>query len=137
MKKLSLKDVLDQEADKFIKNSKQRVPEILESALLSLLGLEKRYDNKYEIDHCNNRNSVLIDAFKRLATKEAEKLAKSYKPSKADEANFLVAFEKEYRNQMSYVIRDMARDKVKADVENAVSKIKIDIEAMLSESINK
>ena len=137
MKQNKLQKILEQEAEKFIKESKNRIPKILENATLSLLGLEKNYQGNYEIDHCNGRNSVLIDAFKRLATTEAEKIAKSYRPSATDIAGFVAAFEREYKSQMNYIIRDLARERAKKDVAAEVEKLTLDIKKMIEESNDK
>ncbi len=131
--KSKLEAVLEKEAMVFIKESKNRIPKILEGATLSLLGLEKKYNGEYEIDHCNGRNSVLIDAFKKIASEEAVKIAKSYKPSPTDIAGFMVAFEREYKSQITYIIRDLAREKAKQDVSKEIEKITLDIQSMIAD----
>ena len=116
-----------------LKKTKEKVSKYMESAMLSLLGFEKRgYDN-VEIDHCNGRNSVLIDAFRELAIDEARKLASGWKPTKEDWNLYKNTFEKEIRSQFNYVIRDMAKQKA-IDIANKVLEdVKVDVDSLLNE----
>lgn len=135
VKKKKIESIVNEEINAFIRNARPQIKKILESSLLSLMGLEKNYQSNYEIDHCNGRNSVLIDAFRSLAVEEAKKMAKSYQPTKEDVLGFKTAFEREYKNQVSYVIRDAATNRAKKDVDSYISEIKIDIEKMIEEKI--
>lgn len=139
--KKTLKKVLEEEALKVvtdkIKTYRVDVKKQIESALLSLIGLEnKTYGgNHLEIDHCNGRNSVLIDAFRNIAIGEAEKMARSYKPTKEDIAGFQEAFAKEYRSQISYKIRDAARAKAEIDFREFATKQNVNIEKIVTEAL--
>jgi hypothetical protein len=66
-----------------------------------------------------------LDAFINLAMKEANKIASSYKPSKEDVVGFKNAFEKEYKSQISYAIRDIVKRRVEADVKDELDKIRM------------
>jgi len=136
-KKTNIQKLLEAEATKFIEESTKKIPKILEDATLSLLWLERDFHRWYEIDHCNWRNSVLIDAFRRIAQKEAEKIASTYKPSKEDIASFQEAFAKEYKIQMSYCIRDLAKTKAIADAKIEIDKVFIDAKAIIEEVTSK
>ena len=143
MKKKTLKQVLEETAlevvtDK-IKDYRKEVNNQINSALLSIIGLEKRGNNSttFEIDHCNGRNSVLIDAFRNIAKDEAEKIARTYKPSKEDLVGFREAFAKEYRNQIMYSIRDMAKSKASADFREFADSQKIDVSKIVEEALSR
>lgn len=137
MKKLSTQQILKNEMENYIKEFQPRVKDILEKATLSLLGLEKRGYSEFEIDHCNGRNSVLIDAFKKMAEAEATKIASTYKPTKEDIVNFKSAFEREYKNQMSYAIRDIVKEKVREDITKEMEKISINVNDILLDIFKK
>ena len=128
-------NLLEKEIEKYIKEVKPKINSIMESSVLSLIGLEKRYGENYEIDHCNSRNSVLIDAFKSIAVNEAKRLASTYKPTKEDVINFKEAFKKEYKNQMNYVLRDKAKKKVDGDLNRILETIKIDIDDIIQDKL--
>lgn len=135
--KKTTRQLLEAEVIKYVSDIKPKMKDILQKSVLSLIGLEKRYSNDYEIDHCNGRNSVLIDAFRQIAIDEAKKLASSYKPTKEDIVNFKSAMEKEYKSQMSYAIRDNIASKVKKDMESLIEDMKIDIEDLVAEVMER
>lgn len=114
-----------------LKEARPRVKKYLESALLSLIGLEKRYGSDFEIDHCNSRNSVLIDAFRELAIDEAKKMASEYKPNKDQLSAYKKTFESEIRDQFSYVIRDLAKQKAAEIASKIVQDIRVDVDDIL------
>lgn len=140
--KKTLKELLETTAMEVvtekIKNYRTEVSKQIDEALLSIIGLESKGWNggKFEIDHCNGRNSVLIDAFRNIAKAEAEKIARSYKPSKEDLAGFQEAFATEYRNQIRYSLRDMAKAKAQADFRDFADKQKIDIQKIVTEALD-
>ena len=105
--------------------------------MLSLLGLEKRSNYDYEIDHCNSRNSVLIDAFRSMAIDEAKKIASRYKPSKAELSIYEAAFKKEVNNQFGYAIHDVAKTKAQELATEAGEKIKVNVDKILDEEFKK
>ena len=136
-KNITLEKIVKEEATLFIKDARKKISSQLEAALLSIIGLEKKnYGiHGYEIDHCNNRNSVLIDAFKTYAKEEAEKIAKSYKPTKEDIGTFRNAFEKEFRSQMNYIVLDLAKQKAIQIGNSIIEEIKIDVDEIINNSI--
>jgi len=135
--KKTTKELLQAEVVKYVSEIKPKMKDILQNSVLSLIGLEKSYPNGYEIDHCNGRNSVLIDAFRQIAIDEAKKLANSYKPTEEDIVNFKSAMEREYKNQLNYAIRDIIKLKVQKDVQCLVDDMKIEVEDLVAEVINK
>lgn len=137
MKKTEYKSSVEKIVRDELKNTRKKVRSYIESALLSIIGLEKRYSNKYEIDHCNSRNSVLIDAFQKIAKDEAEKLAKTYKPTNEDIASFKEAFATEYRRQVKYQLDDIAKQRAQKYLEEQFSKVKIDVDKILKEEIGE
>lgn len=128
-----LKKIMEQETKKFIGDARKKVQQLLQESMLSLLGLEKRYGNNATIDHCNNRNSVLISAFSTYAREEAEKVARSYKPSKEDITGFAAAFEKEFKSAMSYAVRDLAKERAKQEAERIIKDMKIETDKIFDE----
>ena len=136
MKKIT-KELLQKEVVNYLTTFKPKIKDILEKSVLSLIGLEKRYDNNYEIDHCNGRNSVLIDAFRQIAKDEAKKIVNSYKPTKEDIVNFKSAVEKEYESQFNYAIRDIIKIRVNKEMETLLDSMKIDIEDLVNEVMSK
>jgi hypothetical protein len=132
-----LKNQVQELTKKELVNAKANIKKYLEGALLSLLGLEKRYSNEYEIDHCNGRNSVLIDSFRELAISEARKIASEYKPSKEDLSVYKVAFERELKNQFSYCIRDIAKAKAVELARDVMATVKIDVDEILEKEFGE
>jgi len=110
-----------------IKNIPSEVKRMINGALLSILGLEHRYSDKYEIDHCNGRNSILIDTIRNMAQKEAESLVKktNYKPS--DLALFQNAFKKEYESHLNYELKKLAENLAREEANNIMKKLSKDI----------
>jgi hypothetical protein len=106
------------EAEKIIPTIPSMVHRYIEAALLSLLGLENRsFSQRMEIDHCNGRNSVLIDAFRKIAIGEAEKIARAYKPSPQDAVAFKTAFAEEYGERLRRAMSDIACNRARAEAE--------------------
>ena len=137
----TLKTILEETAlevvTEKIKTYRADVNSQIEDALLSIIGLEKRHNSSMEIDHCNGRNSVLIDAFRNIAKDEAEKIARNFKPSKEDFAGFKEAFASEYRSQIRYSIRDLAKSKAHSDFKDFADNEKIDISKIVKEALEK
>lgn len=130
-----LRKVVEEEATKYIKDARKTIQQKLNSATMSLLGLSNGYSSRVEIDHCNGRNSVLIDAFRKLAQEEAEKLARTYKPSAEDIIGFQAAFEREFKSQFSYVVRDLAKKKAQEEAQKAVQLINLDVQKLVDDSL--
>lgn len=107
------------------------VDRALENSILSLIGLEKGHRGEYEIDHCNGRNSVLIDAFRDRAEGHAKKLASSLKLDANEMKAYRLAFRNEYSSQIHRAIKKAAADRAENDAEEFVSKIKVDINKYL------
>lgn len=122
-----LKNVIEQEAKTYIANAREQIRKALESATLSLLGLERSTHRGYEIDHCNGRNSVLIDAFRAVALEEATKIAMNYKPSDEDLVGYRAAFEKEMRERMRWALQDLARAKAKMIADEVTETVKLNV----------
>lgn len=112
-----LESILKEKMSAYVKELPKKIEGLMEASLLSLLGLEKRGYN-YEIDHCNGRNSVLIDAIRELAKDEVTKMVKgNIKIDKVQTSLFQAAFMKEFNNQVSYAVRAMAEREAKSFVE--------------------
>lgn len=112
---------------------KANVSTYLEKSILSLMGIERKYSNGYEIDHCNGRNSVLIDAFRELAIEEARKIASAYKPTKEELSVFEEAFKKELKRQFEYALRKSAEAKANQLVAEISERVTIDTKEILVE----
>lgn len=134
-RKVQFKEELEKLTKAELKQTRSRVSKYLESATLSILGLEKKYNGDFEIDHCNGRNSVLIDAFRDLAKTEANRIAQNYKPNKEELAVFEEAFKRELRSQFGYIIRDVAKGRAQQLANEVMSKIKIDVDKILAEEL--
>jgi hypothetical protein len=63
--KAHIEKLVDIEIAKFISNIPQTVNTILTKSILSLLGLTVKFNNEYEVDHCNGRRSSIINAVER------------------------------------------------------------------------
>jgi hypothetical protein len=135
-RKKTYKENLEELTKNELKQIRGRIKHYIENATLNLIGLEKR-GSDYEIDHCNGRSSVLTEAFRKIASEEAEKIARTYKPTKEDIIGFQSSFAKEFKNQISYVIRDEARIKAVEMAKEMFSKTKIDIDKILSTEIGE
>jgi len=130
-----LRAIVEAEATKKIADAPMLINSLIQRSLLSLLGLEDNGHRGVEIDHCNSRNSVLIDAFRNHAKAEAEKIAKNYKPSKDSIARYQDAFEKEFNNRLFDEIRTAAREQAKTEAARLVETIKIDVTKILAEQL--
>lgn len=64
----------DAEIAKFIADIPAVIRKILEGAIASLLGLSNRFGDKWEVDHCNGRRSVIIDIVERKCKESIEEL---------------------------------------------------------------
>lgn len=127
--------LVEAEAAKHIQNAPKVISDMIQKSLLSLLGLEANYHRGYEIDHCNNRNSVLIDAFRNQAIAEAERIAKGFKPSKEELASWHGAFNKEFSSQMYRSIKEAAEARAKEVAASLVANIQVDIDSVLEGKI--
>ena len=108
-----------------------KVNKYIESALLSIIGLSKDYSGRCEVDHCNGRSSVLVDAFRDMAKTEAERIARNYKPDKAEMESFKTAFKREFTSQFSYLSRDIARNKAQEIVKEISHSLEVDIDELM------
>jgi hypothetical protein len=133
--KSKYKSIIEEEVAIQLKDVRSKVRKLIEGSLLSLLGLQKDYQGRTEIDHCNGRNSVLIDVFRQIAVDEVTKIANGYKPNKEELDVFRAEFKREIKNQMSYKIRDAAQEKAGILVRNIMEDIKIDVDKILEEKI--
>ena len=122
-----------------LKKARANISRYMEGALLSLIGLEKKgwgnNNPEFEVDHCNGRNSVIIDAFREIAIDEARKIASGYKPTGKELDIYRQAFIKEVKNQFSYAMRDAAIAKAKELANQAAEKIQINIDELLEEEL--
>lgn len=130
-----IRNIIEREAAQHIKDAPTLIRKMIEGSLLSLLGLEKKYNNNYEIDHCNNRNSVLIDAFRNQAIAESERIARGFKPTKEQLANYELAFKKEFEAQLFYAIKKAATARAQLEADALIATIDAEVKAALSEKL--
>lgn len=69
-----IEKIADAEIAKFITDIPAIIRRILEGAIASLLGLSNRFGDKWEVDHCNGRRSVIIDIVERKCKESIEEL---------------------------------------------------------------
>lgn len=132
-----LQTVIADEAAKYLKDVRTTIRSALELSTLSLLGIEKRHGNSYEIDHCNGRASVLIDAFRAVAIEEAKKIAKNYVPSSAEVVGFASMFQKEFNRHFNESLQYMAREKAKVEASKIINSIELDVSHFMGTEIKK
>mgnify|MGYP001607151941 CR=1 FL=1 len=120
---------------KEVKNVRQNLNKYIQNALLSIVGLETKYNGDMEIDHCNGRNSLLIDAFRNLAQDEAKKIAKTYKLSDEEKSTFTQAFKREISSQMGYALRDVARTFVEERAKVLLKEMETEIDEEIKEQL--
>lgn len=123
---------IESEAAKYVGDVDRIIRRQLEAATLSLMGIEKRGSHA-EIDHCNGRNSVLIDAFRDQAMSEAKRIARTVKISPEERSLFKASFEREYNKQVHSAVMAAARERAKADAEELVKSISMDITKFIEE----
>ena len=121
--KKEIKDQISKSAKSWFDNIDGAIKQKLESALLSLLGLENGHSGHYEIDHCNGRNSVFLDILRDKAKVQAEKLVEKVKLLDADIDLYKDAFKREFKQQMSYKISELARDAAKEKAKEITDKL--------------
>ena len=131
--KKQYKNIIEENVKKELKDIEKKIHIYIEKSVLSLIGLEQEYYGRYEIDHCNGRNSVLIDVFRRIAIGEAEKIAKNYKPTKEDLLNYDKSFKDEMKSKMKTALANLAETKAQELTKEMFDKIKIDIDKLLEE----
>jgi hypothetical protein len=130
-----LREIVEKKAVEQIANAPKLIDSLIQRSLLSLLGLEARGYGDIQIDHCNGRNSVLIDAFRSQAEESAKKIAAGYKPTKEELASFDAAFKKEFSRQMSRAIDAEAHARAQTEAKAFIEKITVDVGAILAEKI--
>lgn len=123
-----IKNKIETNAKKYLENIDQLIDRSIEDAILSLIGLERSSfgSSRYEIDHCNGRNSVLIDAFRNKAIKQAEKLASQLKLDANEMKQYRIAFRTEYSKHIREKIRKAAQERAENDAKALIAKIKTD-----------
>lgn len=128
-----------QETEKSLEDMPQKIHTYVEDAVLSLIGISRSTwgGSHPEIDHCNGRNSVLIDAFRNLAQAEAEKIASSYRMSKEDISLFEQTFKNEFKNQFRYAIQNLAKEKAQQLAVQTLEKLKLDVNKIINEKVVK
>lgn len=124
----ALESLVRDEAAAFLKDARTHIRKNIEQATLSLLGLEKRGLNNVEIDHCNGRNSALIDAFRNVATEEATKIATNYRPDPSEIVGYANTFRQEMRRHLTEQLRAAAIAQAKKEAEAIVASIKVSVD---------
>lgn len=130
-------DQILKETETALSDMPKKIHTYVEDAVLSLIGISKSSwgGSHPEIDHCNGRNSVLIDAFRNLAQKEAERIAGSYKMSKEDVSLFETTFKNEFKNQFRYAVSNLAKEKANELARETLEKLKLDVNKIINEKI--
>lgn len=129
-----LKLIIEKECKIHIKDARIRIRKALEEASLSLMGLTSDYHNSghmYQVDHCNGRNSVLIDAFREVALEEAKKIAINYKPSSEEIVKASKSFSNKFDTSFRESIKQLAIKRGKEEAEKVISVINIDTKEIL------
>lgn len=124
----ALEALIHDEAATYLKDARTHIRKNIEQATLSLLGLEKRGWDAMEIDHCNGRNSVLIDAFRNVAIEEATKIATNYRPDPAEIVGYANTFRQEMRRHLTEQLRAAAIAQAKKEAEAIVAGIKVSVD---------
>lgn len=109
----------------------RKIEMLIESSILSLIGIEKNGHQGHSIDHCNGRNSVLIDAFRNLAVKKAEKMARELKLDSGNMGIYKSAFEREYSSHINREIKNLAAQRAKDDAKAFLSDLETNVEDFL------
>lgn len=126
----NLKEIIEEECAKHVKDVRSQIRNLLKRATLSLVGLND-CGRDVQIDHCNGRNSVLIDAFRQCAIEEATKIAKNFKPTSESIVGFATVFQREFDSALRKEITKQACAKAKVEAEKVVGAIKIDVENVI------
>ena len=120
-----IKEIGDKILEQEMKNLPDRIRRVIEGAISSLLGLEKKYDGKYEVDHCNSRWNLFSEVLQAEAKSDVVKIVKELK-LKLSIADFKDAFQTEYRSYfraaMKYEAQAAAKERVNAYVKNHLDK---------------
>ena len=130
----NLKQIIEEECAKHVKGVRSQIRKMLEESTLSLLGLSSKWSggSGKEIDHCNGRNSVLIDAFRQCALEEAKKIARNYKPTSDSIVQFAQTFQTEFNSHLRSQITVLAREKAKDEAQKVINAIKVDVDDVIS-----
>ena len=118
---------MKKEVTKRIKELPSEIHKMITGALASILGLEWTYGDKFEIDHCNQRNSILIDVIRDIAKKEAGELVKKTDFKPKDISLFQVAFKKEFENQLTYELRKLAENLARTEAQKIMEQLSKEI----------
>jgi hypothetical protein len=106
----TVNQVIDELIDTAISNSMKNLPVkiegIINSAFISILGLD--YGGK-QVDHCNGRWNMFQNIIENEAKKDLLEIIKNIK-LKFNFDEFKDAFQKEYINQFNYQIKYCAKD---------------------------
>lgn len=128
-----LRQIIEEEAAGLVTNARQRIRESISKAANSLIGLSGGFGgNRAEIDHCNGRSSVLIDAFRKCAQEEAEKIATQYRPSSETVVQHANAFRSEFNRHLHCSIENLAKERAKEEAKKIIDAIEIEVDQTLS-----
>jgi hypothetical protein len=109
--KRTLNQVIDEQIDiaiqKAMSNLPQKIESIINSSIVSILGLD--YGGK-QIDHCNGRWNMFQVLLEAEAKKDVLAIVKNVK-LKFDFDNYKEAFQKEYLSHFQYQIKYHAKEK--------------------------
>lgn len=115
-----IRETGQEEVERFLKNLRPTIRTVLESALISLLGFEKRYGD-ISIDHCNGRASVLNDAIRDIALKDIKSLVSSKLKLSAYLPLIEQTLDKEIKSQLGYIIRREVEEQIKPEIKRLVA----------------
>jgi len=118
-----------------LKNLELNIHNILEKAILSVLGLEKQGFNRFEfsIDHCNNRNSVLIDKIRDVGKDLAAKIISEISLSEEE----LTEIKEACKKDLKYNIRDLLRKELSDVKERLIKNIVMEHEEEIKKDIKR
>lgn len=118
-----------------LKNLESNIRNMLEKAILSILGLERDGFRKfqYSVDHCNNRNSMLIDKIRETGKEFATKIISEISLSEED----LVSIKKACKEDLMRNIRDLLREEILHTKEKLIKTIVMEYEGEIKKEIKK
>jgi len=107
-------------AEKQINSIDSTVENMVTRAIGSLLGISNSW-GRAEIDHCNGRSSILTSIIEEKARRQVEKIVSTFKFDENDK-EVLLAFQKEYKEQLKRRISWHAENEAKRIAEIIIKK---------------
>lgn len=117
---VKIREIGEKEVADFLKNLRPNIRSRLDAALASLLGISTQW-GRVEIDHCNGRNSVLVDAVREIALKEVRGIISQKGKINSFTPLIEKCLESEIKSQIAWFVKKEVEEQIKPVIEQMVA----------------